>query len=312
MPAVRTSRATASLLAAALVAAGGTAVVQARTSAAAAEEAERRAAQHELDREVFALRTGLAEPAHTAERSAADLLVTVVETVTGSERDAGSVRGTLDDLVEDLRAAADQLDEAAAQPLPARQQAESVEITEAVFVRLEELEDRAGDVAAQLREAADRAEVFASASHELSTAATEYAASTDELPDSDDPDVLATAWRAERDRLATYREAVDVAAATAGLEELAATHAELVDALQTLADDAVEALDAGDVDRYNARLAEVLGDRDADTVAEELVAATGTALEAATLEELQQARTAALELLIDLEDLRRVTGPSTG
>jgi hypothetical protein len=28
------------------------------------------------------------------------------------------------------------------------------------------------------------------------------------------------------------------------------------------------------------------------------------------VDELQQARTAALELLIDLEDLRRVTGPS--
>jgi hypothetical protein len=312
MPVVRTSRATASLLAAALVAAGGTAVVQARTSAAAAEEAERRAAQHELDREVFALRTGLAEPAHTAERSAADLLVIVVETVTGSERDAGSVRGTLDVLVDDLRAAADQLDEAAAQPLPVRPQTVPVQTADAVFVRLQGLDDRAGDVAGQLREAADRAEAFASASHELSTAAAEYAASTDELPDSDDPEVLATAWRAERDRLATYREAVDVATATDGLQELAVTHAELVDALQTLADDAVEALEAGDVDGYNSRLAELLGDQDADALGAELLAATEAALEAATLDELQQARTAALELLIELEDLRRVTGPSAG
>jgi hypothetical protein len=312
MPAVRTSRATAGLLAAALVAAGGAATVQARSAAVAAEEAERRTAQHELDREVFALRTGLAEPAHTAERSAADLLVTVVETVTGSERDAGSVRETLDALVDDLRTAADQLDETAAQPLPARPETVPVQTAEAVFARLELLEDRAGDVAAQLREAADHAEVFASASHELSTAAAEYAASTDELPDSDDPEVLATAWRAERDRLATYREAVDVAVETEGLEELAGTHAELVNALQALADDAVEALDAGDVDGYNDRLADVLGDRDTDTLGEDLVAATEAALDAATLSELQQARTAALELLIDLEDLRRVTGPAAG
>jgi hypothetical protein len=308
--AIRPSRATASLVAVALLAASGLAVVQVRSEAIAAEEAERRAAEHELDRDVYALRTELVTPAHAAERSAAELLVTVVETVTGSERDAETIGGTLDALIADLRTAADQLDEAAAQPMPSRPQAVPVQTADPIFGRLEVLEGQASEVAAQLRHAADEAEVFSSAAHELSSAAATYAASTDELPSSDDPAVLADAWRAEDDRLDAYRAAVDRAAETPGLEELSSSHEQLIDTMRTLADDAVTALDEGDVDGYNALLADVLGDENATSLPEELVAATESALETTTLTELQDARTAALELLIDLEDLRRVTGPS--
>jgi hypothetical protein len=310
VPVTRHTRATASLVSAAVLAAGGMAVAQVRADAAAAEEAQRQAAQHELDRDVFALRSGLVTPAHAAERTAAQLLVTVVETVTGSERDEESVRETLDTLVGDLHAAADELDAAAAQPLPARPRAVPVPVADAIFGRLEVIEVRAAEVARQVREAAERAEAFASAAHELSSAAAAYAASTDELPDSDDPDELATAWRAEQERLDVYRRSVDVAAATPGLEDLASSHLELLDTLQSLADDAVVALEAGDIDGYNARLAKVLDAKDAGSLGDRLVAATEAALDAATVDELQQARTAALELLIDLEDLRRVTGPS--
>jgi hypothetical protein len=308
--AIRPSRATASLVAVALLAASGLAVVQVRSEAIAAEEAERRAAEHELDRDVYALRTELVTPAHAAERSAAELLVTVVETVTGSERDAETIGGTLDALIADLRTAADQLDEAAAQPMPSRPQAVPVQTADLIFGRLEALEGQASEVAAQLRHAADEAEVFSSAAHELSSAAATYAASTDELPSSDDPAVLADAWRAEDDRLDDYRAAVERAAETPGLEELSSSHEQLIDTMRTLADDAVTALDEGDVDGYNALLADVLGDENATSLPEELVAATESALETTTLTELQDARTAALELLIDLEDLRRVTGPS--
>jgi hypothetical protein len=308
----RPNRATAGLVGLALLTASGFAVVQVRSDAIAAEEAERREAQHELDRDVHALRTGLVMPAHAAERSAAELLVTVVETVTGSDRDADRVRDTLEALVEDLRTAADQLDEAAAQPMPTRPEAVPVQTADAIFDRLAVLEEQAEEVAAQLRQAADEAEVFSSAAHDLSTAAATYAASTDELPSSDDPDVLATAWRAERDRLDDYRAAVDAAAGTPGLEELAGSHEQLIDTMRTLADDAVTALEAGDVDGYNDRLAEVLGDDDLSTLSEDLVAATEAALETATLSEIQDARTSALELLIEVEDLRRVTGPSAG
>jgi hypothetical protein len=312
VPVVRPNRATASLIGAAVLAAGGMAIVQVRSEAAAAAEAEQLAAQQELDREVYALRTELVTPAHLAERTAADLLVAVVETVTGSARDDEAVQTTLDALVEDLHAAADQLDEVADQPLPARPRAVPVPTADAVFDRLETIEVQASEVAAQLREAAERAEDFASAAHGLSSAAATYAASTGDLPDSDDPDVLATAWRSERDRLDAYRQAVDVAAETDGLEELATSHQELIDTLRSLADDAVTALEAGDVDGYNERLASVLDDEDAASIGDDLVAATETALEAATVAELHEARTAVLELLIDLEDLRRVTGPSAG
>jgi hypothetical protein len=312
VPVVRPNRATASLVGAAVLAAGGLAIVQVRSEAAAAAEAEQLAAQQELDREVYALRTELVTPAHLAERTAADLLVAVVETVTGSARDDEAVRTTLDTLVEDLHLAADQLDEVADQPLPARPQAVPVPTADAVFGRLETIEVQASDVAAQLRQAAERAETFAAAAHGLSSAAAAYAATTGDLPDSDDPDVLATAWRSERDRLDTYRQAVDVAADTDGLEELAASHQQLIDTLRSLADDAVTALEAGDIDGYNARLASVLDDEDAGSVGDDLIAATEAALEAATVAEIHEARTAVLELLIDLEDLRRVTGPSAG
>jgi hypothetical protein len=308
--AIRHARLTSLLVAVALTAVAGIALLQVRADAAAAEEAERRAAQHELDREVFALRSEMSTPAHEAERTTAELLVTVVETVTGSERDPDAVRETLDRLVADLHAAADHLEGAAAQPLPTRPQAIPVQTADAIFARLRGVEERAGEVAAQVRQAAEEAEAFAAAAHELSSAAATYAASTAELPDSDDPDVLADAWRGERERLDRYREAVDGAAATAGLEELAGSHAELVDTLRALADDAVTALEAGDVDGYNATLTEVLGDEDASSLTDQLVDATEQALEAATLSELQQTRRSLLELLIELEDLRRVTGPS--
>jgi hypothetical protein len=311
VPAPRQTRATAGLVGLALAVTAGAAFVQVRADAAAEEEAERRAAQHELDREVFAIRSELVTPAHAAERTTAELLSAVVETVTGSERDPEAVRATLDRLVADLHAAADHLDEAAAQPMPTRPQATPVPTADAVFARLRGLEDRASEVAAQVRQAAEDAEAFAAAAHELSTSAAGYAASTEELPDTDDPDALAAAWRTERDRLDRYREAVDQAASTEGLEELAGSHGELVDTLRRLADDAVSSLETGDVDGYNARLAEVLGDEDASVLTDDLVRATDEALEAATFARLQSARTAVLELLIDLEDLRRVTGPAT-
>lgn len=307
MPAARPARATATLLSIALVAVGGAALLQVRADAAA-QEAERRAAQHELDREVVALRTELATPAHVAERTTADLLVAVVESVTGSERDAASVRGTLDRLIADLREAADRIDEAAAQPMPDRPDAIDAETADTVIDRLHGVGAQAGEVAAQLRGAADEAEAFTTAAHELSAAAASYAATTADLPDSDDPDVLATAWRSERERLADYRAAVDRAAEAPGLEELAGSHDALVSTLTELADDAVAALEAGDIDGYNARLAEVTGDDDVSSLGDRLVAATEDALDAATVRELEQARTAVLTLLIDLEDLRRVTG----
>jgi hypothetical protein len=309
---IRHARLTSLLLGLALVAATGLALLQVRADAAAEEEAERRAAQHELDREVFELRNELATPAHAAERTTAELLVAVVETVTGSERDPEAVRATLDRLIGDLHAAADHLEEAAAQPMPTRPQAIPVPTADAIFARLQGVEDQAAELAAQVRQTAEEAEAFATAAHELSSAAAAYAASTQQLPDSDDPDVLADAWRAERDHLDRYRDAVDLAADTAGLEELAGSHAEFVDTLRTLADDSVAALEAGNVDGYNARLEEVLGDEDASALTDELVTATEQALEAATLRELQETRRALLELLIDLEDLRRVTGPSAG
>jgi hypothetical protein len=311
VPAPRPTRATAALVSAVLVATAGAAIVQVRAEAAAEEEAERRAAQVELDREVYLIRSELVTPAQAAERTTADLLIAVVETVTGSERDPEAIRATLDQLVADLHTAADHLDEAAAQPMPTRPQATPVPTADAVFARLQGLEDRASEVAEQVRAAAEDAEAFAVAAHELSSAAADYAASTEELPDSDDPDTLAAAWRAEGERLDRYGEAVEQAAATEGLEELASSHGELVDTLRGLATDAVSSLEAGDVDGYNAQLTEVLGDDDVRALADDLVRATEDALEAATFEQLQAARTAVLELLIDLEDLRRVTGVET-
>jgi hypothetical protein len=304
-----TTRTTAGIVGAALLVGGGAAVVQARESAAA-QEAERRAAQQELDRDVTALRTDLAAPAHVAERAANDLLVAVVESVTGSERDADAVRATLETLVADLRAAADELDEAAAGELPDRPEALPVQAADDVFGRLEDVETRAATVADELRRTADRAEAFATAAHDLTSAASAYAAATADLPDSDDPDTLATAWRAERERLAAYAEAVEAAGGIEGLEELAGSHGELVDVMRTLADDAVAALEAGDIDGYNARLAEALDGGLAGSLGDDLVGATEAALGAATVDELQRTREAVLELLLDLEDLRRVTGPS--
>jgi hypothetical protein len=306
------ARVTAGLLALAVAAVGVTSVAQSRADAAAEQRAERLAAQHELDRDAYELRERTAGPAHLAERASADLLVAVVEAVTGSDRDPAAVGATLEGLIGDLRAAADDLEAAAAADLPTRPAALPVEQADPVLAQIGEVDASTAGVADQLRAAADEAERFAVAANELTAAASAYAASTEALPDSDDPDVLADAWRDEQDRLAAYRATVEAVEGTAGLEDLVATHAEILVTLESLAADAVAALDADDIDGYNDRLDATLGDEDVDAFAQQLVASTEQALQAATIDELEASRTAVLELLLELEQLRRVTGPAQG
>lgn len=115
----------------------------------------------------------------------------------------------------------------------------------------------------------------------------------------------ATAWRAERERLAAYRAAVDEAAGHEALRELAGAHAGLLEALDTLAGDALAELEAGDIDGYNARVAAGVDDAALTAWREGLAAGADAALDGPTLDHLDRSRALALGLVKELDNVRR-------
>lgn len=305
MPANRPGRATAALLG--LVVAGGVtaAVVDARSATAEAHRAELAAASTELGRDVSQLRHRVAAPAHDAQQATAALQVLVAEAVTGSHRDAAAVSADIERLGDQLRRQADRLEDAAAQPLPPRPEALPVTSVDPLFARLAPLDEQVQDVAAHLRETATQVGELAAAAERLHAAAADYAAATDSLPDGDDPDVHATAWRNELARLEDYRAAVDTAAGFEGLAQLAGAHAGLVEALEGLATDALAELEAGDIEGYNARVEAGVGDDAITTWQSELQAAVAPALDAPAVRHLERSRALTLGLVKELDNLRR-------
>ncbi|MFA9430550.1 hypothetical protein [Egicoccus sp. AB-alg2] len=305
MPASRPGRATAGLVGVLLAVGATGAVLDARNTTAEAQRAELAAARGELNRDLAALRATLSSPAHDAQQTAAALQVVAAEAVTGSERDADRVAEDAQRLTDDLARQADRLEDAADHPLPSRPAALPVESADPLFARLQPLDDQTLTVAEHLRASANEVLALTTAATALQEAAATYAAATDDLPEGDDPDVHARAWRQERERLAAYREAVEEAADVEGLHQLAAAHGHLLDALEELAADALAALDDDDVDAYNDRVADGIGDDALETWREELRSGAEQALEAAPLRHLERSRALTLGLIKELDNVRR-------
>ncbi|WP_052666991.1 hypothetical protein [Nitriliruptor alkaliphilus] len=299
----RPNRAIVAALVALLVLTGAAAVQQLRSASADAAAAEERTARAELARDVQTVRESIADPAREGQTAATGLLRHQLVLIAGEAPDPS----VGDRLVDQLTAAADRLDDAADTPAPERSDLLSAAIVGPVFDQLDGLDAQAADVADTFRAAAEHARGWLAAVRDLDEAAVRYADSTDELQGGSDPDALAAAWRAERDRIAAYAGAVDEAGEHEASAPLADAHRLLVDGLGDLADEAVARLEAGDVDGYNQLLADRLGGDDRFGFAEALDAARDQVADASLAGPLEDARARGLGLLTSLEELRRAT-----
>jgi hypothetical protein len=299
----RPSRVAVGVLAAALVLGGGAAVQQIRTADAAATAAEQRTARADLASDVGTIREGVAAPARDGGSAATGLLRHQLLVLAGEAPDA-----TVGErLTAQMRDAADRLDEAATAPMPDRPSVLPVATVDPVFDRLSGLEDQATDLAVVLRSAADDATAWLDAVRDLDDAAVTYAETTDQLPSGSDPGAIAAAWEADGALLDAYAEAIDRAEGHEASAPLAEAHLELVEGMQELADEALARLRAGDVDGYNAVLADRLGPDDPFGFGTALEDARAEVADAAIAGPLEDARARALGLLTEVEELRRAT-----
>jgi hypothetical protein len=302
---LRDARLTSAALVGALLLGGVLVVQDVRSSDAAAAEAERRSASSELTRDVEALRTELATPARDGQQAATALLRTQLNALAGEDVDPA----LQDQLIDDLRTAADDLDSAAGAPMPQRPAALPVATADPVFARLDGLADQARSLAEDLRAGADVAAAWKGGLEDLSAATSAYAEAS-ELPASDDPDAVAEAWRSELDRLTTFRDDVEAAAAAEprpSLEPLADAKLAWIDGMEDVAERAVALLDAGDLDGYTDLLDDELGGDDPFGSTADLEAARERIGQAAVDGPLQTARSRALGLLTELEELRKAS-----
>lgn len=282
---------------------GGVAMQQVIAADAAATSAEQRTARTELAHDVETVRNALADPARDGQVAATALLRHQLELVAGEAPDATVGDG----LVAQLRAASEELADAARTPVPDRPSVLPVATVDPVFDRLHGLEDQAAGLAERFATDAVEAEAWLAAVRDLEDAAMTYGASTEELPSTDDADALATAWRAEAERLEDYAVAVERAEGHEASAPLADAHALLVEGMREVAADASDRLEAGDVDGYNALLADRLADDDPFGFATALAEARDAVAETALDGHLEETRARALGLLTELEELRRAT-----
>jgi hypothetical protein len=308
-PAHLSHRAATTITAVAVAVAAVAGLVQARNATGHAQAQARADAQQQLSNELRMVRAAFATPAHAGSDATAALRILAAGAILGSERDTADLAADLDRRLATLRDAADALEDASVHPIPDRPSALRVAVVDEVFGQLEPLDDQAARTATHLRDAADHTARVTAASLDLARAASDYAAGSDELPDSDDPEQIASAWRDELDRLADYDAAVSTAETVAAAAPLAQAHRELVDHLIGLANAAIDDLEGDDVDAYNERLTDELGRDSLDALTTEVADASQAVLDP-TLRELELAQDHVLGLLDQLERIRRAT-PAT-
>jgi hypothetical protein len=306
---LRPSAARVSVLVAVVALALVLVAVQLRANAAVADAEAHALAEQQLTGDVDTLREALVAPALEARTTAASLRLLLAESVSGATivtGDDAEALSTIQARATALRGAADQLDTAAENPHPQRPAELSAAEIDAVFQRLGPIDAQARAAAALLRDAAAEAAGTARAAIALHAAVADLVDHTQELPDGDDPEVIAAAWAAEGELRTAYLDAIEAADAIPALAPLTAVHRDLAERLTAVAEQGAQALADGDLDAYNERLAEQLGELDAEALRDELREATATAL-TATVADVEAAEEHALGLLHELERLRRDT-----
>jgi hypothetical protein len=304
----------------AAVAVGGVALAQARSASLEAQTLQRAAAEREVLLDLENVRASYAAPAMAARRNAASLRLLVADALTGDTLtsdvrsgdrpasgdgfDADTLRATVSERSATLHRAAGELEEASGTTRLVRPERVDPSQLDGLRARLHPIASQAVATAALLRDAADDAEATSKVVLALHAAATDLVEHTAGLPTSDDPEVIAAAWEAERERVERYLDAIDATDEFPALAQLHAVHHDVAEGLAAVADQATELLAAGKLDAYNDRLAEHLGTLHAEDLRDELHEATLISLTAAVAD-IEAAEEHALGLLHALEGLRR-------
>lgn len=202
-------------------------------------------------------RRAVSEPVVNARVHLSRLRLLLADAVIGADRDDEHVLEAISQRAAWIGDAAQRLDDPvdgqpseapSGDPLHAP---EAVARVVPVVSRWDVVANQRDGLSEQLRDAADTAVEVADAAVRLRAAAHGYAAAVDELPSGDDPAVLRDAWRDERERLTEYREVAQEAGTRPALTSHADAHMALTDVLLDLTDEAIDAIDADDLDAYN-------------------------------------------------------------
>lgn len=309
MPWSVTSRPAAVLLAALVVLSLGASLVLADAVRSGQREqaAEEHTARAVLAREVDRRHGTLAPAAMRAHESARVLRDNLAETLAGSGHDLGELADERDEELQRLRAAATELNGAAARP-PEPGVATRPGVDPTSFDRLDRIDARAASTAGHLRRTADDAERWARVADPLARQAEAFASR--DLPATEDPGELADRWRSEAGELTDYRDAAEDAAGERGLEEVGRAHLRLVDGMDELAGEAATLLEDGDVEAYHELLDDRLGDEDPFGFGAALEDALDEAAAEGPIPETAAVRQRCLDLLDEL-NRSRLAPPGT-
>lgn len=273
--------------------------------------AEVEAANTQVRAEISERYGELATAARAGADISSDLQVNLQEHLTVSERSDEEIAEERESLEDDLGDAAEALQELATAPLP---DIPEMADESAISGDLEELaaaQGQAGELGSQLAQAATGVDAWSNALTALREQADRYVETVEGQPETSDPDRLQEQWRDELELLREYREAAEAAAEIPGLEPLAEAYLTYIDANIEFAEEAIELLEAEEIDAYNERLREVFGDDDPFGFQEAAGAATIEALDLGVLGDLTEARDAAASYALEVERRQRELAPAT-
>lgn len=292
------------LILAALVLIGG--VLQVRSQREARRDAEVSHARYAFQQELTLAYDAMAEPARDASVALSELREILQQHLALTGRTGDEIAADRDTRVDALLTATDRLAAAADAPPPvvpvALQPSAPVALTE----QLAGLRSEAATLAEDLPELITRVDAWTAALARLRQDALAFVEVAESHAATTDPAQLAAQWRLERDALGPYRASAEAAASDPGLAPVAATHLAYIDANLAWIDEATALLDAGDLDRYNVRLQEVLGGDDPFAFRANLQAAIEQAFDLGVLAELATGRDRATVLLDRIAEARRL------
>lgn len=279
------------------------------------QRAERRAevaaANREVRSEIAERERDLRGAVATGADAAASLRLTLEEHLTVSQRTDEELTTARVDGQQALQRAAQQITEVVERPAPQIPEDADADALADDLERLEELEQRASDLADRFGQVVDAVNRWSDALAELRAQAQRYVETVENQPETHDPDRLRRLWEEEKAVLAEYRTAAQAAAELEGLAPLAQAYLDYIDANVAFADEMIALLEEGDIDAYNQRLNETFEATD-DPFGFQAAIEEGTdaALDQGVFETLRSLRTDATDLLAELDEAIEDVAPS--
>ncbi len=248
-------------------------VDQLRGTLADARERERIEAQSAFAGELAATRAALRAPADEVRGDLAAARLLLAELLLGSEREPEDVRSEVSAHARRLLDHADELLAAAERPAPAASEVVPVQLVRASLSDLGPLQGSASRLAEDLRAAAAELDATALAATRYRDALEGFVATTGDLPDAERPAEVVDAWDEEADRLEELRDALERLDLNPVLQPLIAAHLDELTAFRSFTDEAIDTLEAGEVDEHNDLVERTFDEERLTTVSERLHAA---------------------------------------